>query len=359
MKKALSLILALVLCLSLGACGSNTDASNPTNGKVDNPNTDTNASTNDTTENTTDNKEALYTAVIEKINLLVGNSQDSVSLTEEDATYLIDELTALGDYKDSKKIVGRFACFSNMRVFVEEVTADKMGNQTKETIARYEYDSNGRLVGTTDEHVVEQYGIEVPVGYPSMTISYNDNRHINEIVIKSFGTINTRATPTYDENGNISSMLIINNYAGDVEATAFYKYDGQNRLISSKIPVGSISFWDYSFVYDENNQLVKKSAIRTYSDGSTTNSEGTSYSKEIEYFYENGKLVEEKRTEITDYKSSWWGEDKCIITTYSYNYNADGLIEKATITTDNPDVKLTSWEWNYNYSNLYFYKPQK
>ena len=62
MKKALSLLLALILCLSLCACGGgNTDASNPTNSKVDNPNTDT----NDTTGNTTDSKEELYTAVIE------------------------------------------------------------------------------------------------------------------------------------------------------------------------------------------------------------------------------------------------------------------------------------------------------
>ena len=63
MKKALSLILALVMCLYLCACdNSNTDTSNPTNGDSTNPSTNTNTTTENITDtpstNNTENNQA-------------------------------------------------------------------------------------------------------------------------------------------------------------------------------------------------------------------------------------------------------------------------------------------------------------
>jgi len=57
MKKALSLLLAFVLCLSLCACGGDTDNSNPTNGETGNINGTTSSDeTNTTAGNTSEAK---------------------------------------------------------------------------------------------------------------------------------------------------------------------------------------------------------------------------------------------------------------------------------------------------------------
>ena len=341
MKKALSLILALVMCLSLCACGgSNTDTSNPANDEANNPKTDSNNTTGDTTH-----KEELYTAVIEKLNQLVGNSKDPVSLTEEDATYLIEKLTELGDYKDSLQIMDSFSVFSNMLVSITEIAGDKMGNEIKSDIF-YEYDSKGRVISTSTDQVREKFGLLAYCFPGELVFSYNEDGTVSEIIVDYFGEILARCTPQYNEWGAIDSVHILTN---DSEFSANFEYDAQNRLISSQMPNSryySGDIREFTYAYNDVGQMIEKDM---YCSGLLSRVVTT-------YTYEGETLISVEEIETT---SRPWGATS-ITASHTYSYTQDGRIEKVAITYDpyDPTEQYVTKECVYNYSNLYFYKPE-
>ena len=335
MKKALSLILALVLCLSLCACGGgNTDASNPTNSKVDNPNTDT----NDTTGNTTDSKEELYTAVIEKINLLVGDSKDPVSLTEEDATYLIEKLTELGDYKDSADYLERFVVLSDVLLDAVQETTDKLGNTYEYVYEAYTYDIDGRVLTCWGNNILQSFGLIE--ANSTIAMEYDDLGRVSKITVYGYsGDIRGIFVPEYDSLGNKIALHITTNSS---EEKSTYEYDENGRCIASEEYSQMCGRVYHTYTYNENGVLIQDKENRPW-DAWDTHPEITT-----EYIYDdNGFLIQKIAARVGEYKS--------FTTAYTYTNDDQGRPVVVEITTDNSDENYQKNIITYTYESIYFY----
>ena len=334
MKRALSLVLALVMCLSLCACGDgNTDTSNPTKGESNNPSTGTNTTTNNTTENTTDDREARYSAAVAKLNMLVGDTQEAVSLTEEDATFLIDEFTALGDYKDSQQLLSHFSVLENVLKEITNSGTDSLGNQVERTVAWYEYDHTGNIVSGDGVFLHEEYGVYNPMG--GCDYKYDETGKLIEVLVMSGTTIELRGTPTYDENGSLVSMEIVTNYN---ESIATFEYDEQNRRIKTQMPYdGNQKVFTYT--YDNLGRLLHKDEEQIGPD---------SFTLSTDYEYVNGQLSKAVTVKTRN--------EKCFTYTYTYNNDNNGNPVTVDIATDDPNY-LKNLMWTYHYTTLYFYIP--
>lgn len=248
--------------------------------------------------------------------------------------YLYEQLTVLGDYKDSAEYLTRFSILPSMLTNVYSYTTDQLGNENRNTLAYYAYDEQGRRITARGEEIAELTGL-YDTG-SNMNLEYDASGKISKITQGWGNTVNCLATPTYDADGRWLSTDV---QTSSRSYTSVFTYDDQGRVASLTVP--QEYYTDprtITYTYNDAGQLAQK--VHSYNDGR--------YVLTTDYTYENGLLV---REEI----SYWFRYGEAYTSTYAYSYDSDGHITGVEVTTTNPDNTAKAMRREYVYEDLYFF----
>ena len=286
-----------------------------------------------------DESENLYQQVLQRLENYDNSRAKTVGLRAEDGEFLIDTLTSLGDYKDSKQILKRLSVCHDQLIYTKETGWDRLGNERGISTGNNFYDGAGRVIQTDDTEFSYQLGI-MRNSQDILYISYQENGQVENVKVVFFGDVSVLATPVYDEIGTLTQMHLMRN-SGDSIST--FTYDSENRLIGVQMTDEHGDKWNLSYEYDEDGNRIR----RTLQIKSWVN---TTY--RTNYFYEEAKLIR-KETVITS-------ESHDPITSVTeYSYGADGRISGYQFTTDSPYETYKNTECIYTYGDSYSYTPDK
>lgn len=371
MKKIISALLALSLCISLCACGGNTNTDSTENTTTGEKTIETTESTTKTTDTSATTETTATTAQTEseeekqlkQTKARYEKASEYLAEYLEDGSfyisgqgtlrnnaaleYLYKEFEACGDYEDSAEILSRFTVLPDMLTSITNTTTDNLGNVKEDTYETYKYDEKGT---SQDDPILELLGISYwrsmlsKRGEHNFEYEYDEADRIISVKLVDDGTtVEAIVTPEYDANGNVVKATIQTNNG---TYTSTYTYDEQNRLIAaekSAIPAiedrtdVSIYLYSYTYSYDANGNLTEESY--SYFDACGGVWEGT-WEHTITYTYnENGDLIKKVDDSYVDYENEYLHdyEDEYVYD-YEYEYDANGylVMKKETYTEKNP-----------------------
>lgn len=292
-----------------------------------------------------DGPEYRYNCAVYKLHQLIADAQTPISLTQEDAQSLIDEFTALGDYKDSAEILSRFVVLPQMYTGATLLQIDNLGNEFEKDFASYTYDASGKMASAfeyyqglyLDTDHMETYGQLSGVG-GGFYFQYDDNGIITGV---QYGNISALFTPSYDADGKLTSILAKYN-EGTYEHT--FAYNDAGLRTSATIPVLGGTYI-YKYIYNDEGVLVQKEieSKNTY--------DSLVMSVIITYEYDVNNNILQTTTSATRY-NQYYGTE-----THVYIYDDQGRRISAEINTDEPGVIFASQTVTYHYEDIYFYNP--
>lgn len=317
MKKAISLILALVLCLGLCACGENTptNANTTTNGSNSSSSvpTDTEgpteATVTTTVPETTESEEEKMQKLIDynKALDLLENIDIYCTLEQiDDMSKAYNLLVALGNYKDAPDILARFTECS--LIITNHPTGQvwkQIYNMQGDSVVSFtdapkyfinKYDDHGRLVyaecfdsaGKLIYYRTQEYNEAGQIVRQELVRDGNSTAY--EFDIKENETIRYYVVNGERQNAmtiTYESGVVVREYSGDdtnyVDTTYTYNEDG--------LLIEKISFFSrtgganrYTYEYDEDGNLIVEKKYSIYENGETTCSE-TTYTYSTVYIY--------------------------------------------------------------------------
>lgn len=296
MKKAISLVLALIMCLSLCACGESSQQAE-SGGK----------------------KEDIYASAL----LLLEESQS----TEENASEKVKEayelLVSLGEYEGAKdylsKITSKEVC-----VLKETVQYDAFEQILESSTVSYEHDAFGRVICETNS----AWG-------QSIYTEYNAEGNVEKTILtdgdlKNGGHILSEYTYSYNEDSKMTVRF--EKRASGREQKIYYKYDNKGNLVKVESEKGTFD----TYAYDELNRLVEMNYYLS----------SDSLGMSEKYFYDdNGSLCKKETVypqgDLFEAIYTYSGEQPILVETYNMNNSPQSLASKET----------------YTYETLYFYNP--
>lgn len=238
---------------------------------------------------------------------------------------------------DRLALLDRFTVLENKLLKASATTVDNMGNEnTYGEFLECFYDEAGTLVteNVSWEAASKRWdNLFSTSGYYRYT--YDQAGHIVETKITDIQNSNTYAliTPAYDGAGNLISETITDNYG---TYTFQHTYDASGKLIQTDF---ADDWSDYSiyYTYDANGNLIQKDCCQNgYVNWYGEDVLYVSAQKTTVNTYDgSGKLVS---TVVTDIDYDWNIEDNEIVTkewskkvdTVSYTYDAEGrLLQEA------------------------------
>lgn len=353
MKKIIALILVLMFCLGLCACGEGSTANN-----------DYKNAMNDLTDllnRTVQDSELQSVDTI--LNILDNIPEHGVQtlppseyLYQDELEALYNQFTSFGDYKQSKEILDRFSIVENGRMVVNQVFVDFAGNErVTENIDAFTLDDLGRKVATSfrvDGRGGECYTYD---SEGNLIREINDVHFYNEQGLRTesyyfeYGSVGGITTYIYDENGNC------------IEET----HKGADGFINMFI----------SYRYDENGNCVEE----TYkaSDGTT---------ETVTHIYDEfGNPIESTSEKKSATYTNIYDNDNnllIVLTKYSYDYdsirfsiyNKNGNVLDKERIIDGSDITITDYQYEnglplrvdfsngmsytYEYSPAYFFDAE-
>ena len=272
---------------------------------------------------------------------------------EEDVSYsgnaawkrLYEMFTALGDYKDSAEIAGRFTILKDMYTGAENNRVDNMGNES--TDREYElvkYNSQGQVTYSETRENFRLYG---GYSYGELYFFYDETGRVTKIQRGSGNNVSVVITPAYDDQGRMVSATYQSN---DYNHELSYTYDAQGRLIENIVWNGSDRYW-HTYTYDAAGNLVKD--VYWYGWGSNYQM----YRYTVDYTYDaQGYLV--KEVKVYESYSDYWDEYTLQKTyTWEYTNDAQGRPVSAQYTELDRDgsTSYASQTITYHYNDLYFF----
>lgn len=297
MKKTISLLLALVMCLSLCACGSGEQSSGTEaqNNATEEQNNATGGQTNASEAQPVEDPEKTqrYEYALSLLNKELHQKQGN----EFKEAYEV--LTELGDYKNAKAYLERFTIIPNALLSCATGNVNAF-NETKITdTVFYLYDSKGRVIG---EPCADEISGRVDFS------QYQIN--------------------TYDNAGRLIEQKLI--HGGFFSYNGLYKYNDAGLLIEIKyITVrDGTTFLVQTREYNDAGQMIKRESMTS------------DYQKNVhEFVYENGLLI--KVHKWYGYASSYPTDGTTIEITYEYK---NGLLDRVCERYDNGYTYLYEYE---------------
>lgn len=316
MKKAISLLLALMLCLSLCACGGGNDAPETKgNEEIDNPIENQVETTEDPALEA--EREKQYNIALRKLETSVFDGQ-SAAFKE---AYEI--FAQLGDYKDAQAHLEKYTILPDMRLMETCSEVNAFGEEVNSCSRDYGYDAEGktvydpkdcstpydsttRTIYTYNEEgvVIEEVRISGTMTVQKTSITHDEvGNVIKKESLDADGTTTTQ-TFDYDAMGRLETMmevLVVEPYGDTYKVTSKYTYD-DNGVLVSVVEKGDGGTETTEYAYDANGNLLTETItldLKYGPDQETVKS----------YFYENGVLV---RVEENS------GENSLIVITYTY-----------------------------------------
>lgn len=333
MKRIIALFLAMVMCLSIVACG-NTDT-NDTSENKDSETTDKSESSPDTSE-----LEEKYNLIVPHINSLKDSipvtifiNSESVTLTKE---YVYNQLKELGDYKDSKEYLARFVIFTDKLLNITKVETDSFGQKDESVYKTFSYNESGTCIEELQESF-KRLGCGIYPHEDFFKIEYDANGVITGALIydriyQQHTKLENKVKFEYDTNGNIIKANF-QNYSGKSWTNEF-SYDDKNHLIEANIVayLDSVGFLDdgyyIKYEYNSHGNVIKETKTKKYLDSDYI----------IEYAYnENGLLSKKFSSTATEV----------------YFYDEDNRISHVEVYDAN---NVMTYTLKYNYGVYYIFK---
>ena len=295
MKKTISLLLALVMCLSLCACGGGNDTPETKGNEENNAPTESQVETTDAPEATEDpaieaEREKQYNTALTKLETSMFNSQ-SAAFKE---AYEI--LSQLGDYKDAQAYLARFTIIPNVCLMETHSKANAFGEEEYSYSIDYGYNADGKVAydakGCSDSIdpqatrtiytykeglVIEEVRVMGTMTDQKVSITYDElGNAIQKDYLNADGTTSTQ-TFTYDDMGRLTTMMW-------VESNFIYEYTyDDNGVLIRVVGEGNHATETTEYSYDTDGNLVNESI--------TLKVPGAKQFSSKSYFYENGNLV--------------------------------------------------------------------
>ena len=283
MKKVLFLILALVMCFTMGACGSDTD-------------TLSNASVPAATEN--DKMEKLYCSALSRVEYLLSHNFPPYAYQNELAE-LYSQFQELGDYKDSAEYFNRFALVENRLADVSLISTDALGQETEKKVNEYLYDEKGNIV----VNIKSEY---------DFVVNYfdKDGKYIYHHTFENDWINNLDIEICESEDGKVSEIHWISE-AGVVEIVYKYIYEDNGSVIKVEHTYSDsyegARYFPFECIYNKDGKCIEK---RLFDIESQKPYKVFAYSYDTE-----GRLVEEFSYYGEDPNASWTKK------TYQYEGN--------------------------------------
>ena len=250
--------------------------------------------------------------------------------------YFYAQLTDMGAYKNCAELLTRFTLLPDMLVQVNHATVDQLGNESTTAIARYTYNSDGKLTVGMGDEFMERFGIYNSSSSNNFYITYQEDGTIADVKLGwSQDDIKAIGTPSYDPEGNMIAMEV---QSGVGAYASRFTYDESGRRGS--LDIQEFMYYDdyhYSYTYDEAGNLIQK--VVTYDNGY--------YQETTDYTYEDGILIRA----YTLYESL---HADPYTTEYIFTNDTHGRPISATITTTNPGNTYKSVMDYYIYDTVFF-----
>lgn len=276
MKKVISLLLVIMLCLSLCACEGETSGT---------------------------------------------QSEPTIIANEE----IIFESTQSGETTISEN---NDMCIADVLLEVSRTTKDNLGNEDTEALYQYYYGEKGEISAVriswqiTANEWDASYDVDGMWGY--FENEYDESGRVSSIsVYPSSEKERMEATITisYDGNGNIISEHVLTN---DGEYTNLYSYDEMNRVIQKTYTKSSSQYYITDYEYDEMGNLIQKTSTG-YSNKDSIGHPNED--KTTVYTLDDVGLVVSSTTVQKYYVFDW---EKTTNTTYVYDENGRLIQEHTT-----------------------------
>lgn len=293
MKKAISLVLALIMCLSLCACGESSQQAE-SGGK----------------------KEDIYASAL----LLLEESQGAEENASEKVKEAHELLVSLGEYEDAKEYLAKITQ-QEVCVAKEKTNYDAFGQPGSYTIS-YQYDTSARLASEYDDSEGMTKYFEYDAG----------NRVVSE-TRKVFDQIIYVGTYSYNGDGQCTLHTAKHNSGLTVET--FYHYDENGNQIKESYMLGDIDN-EVTFAYNDAGLLIEKRKAGV-----------GGYTYKYEHICGDTGDVQKR---IVDFASDYHTP---YIHTENYTYDNGNL---TLIETYDEKQNLVAKE-TYTYETLYFYNP--
>lgn len=259
---------------------------------------------------------------------------------------LYEMFTALGDYKDSAELAGRFTILKDMYTGASLTRVDNMSNEsTDSSHEKYTYNSLGQVTYSETAENHRLYGGDT---YGSLYFFYDETGRISQIQKGTGNNVSAVITPIYDGEGRmVGGTYQSNSYNWELS----YTYDAQGRLAENIVWNNDDRYW-HTYTYDDAGNLVKD--VYWYGWGSNYRM----YRYTVDYTYDaQGYLVkkEQVRENYSDYRNEF-----TLMWTYTWIYtnDAQGRPVSAQYTEVDSDgsTSYASQTVTYFYEDLYFFE---
>ena len=242
--------------------------------------------------------------------------------------YCYEQLTALGDYRQTKDFLARFTILPNKLTSVTQYCTDYQGDVHEIYLNRYGYNKNGVLIWGQGEEIIEKFGVD------STAVQHFTYDRKGKLTGVTTDDGHTQGMPIFDTAGKLVGMHV---EGEDVEYTTVYTYGEGHRVIRMGVS-RSESYYPlvYEYEYDGEGRLVTKTVDR-----------GNSFAATTTYTYEDGTMVESSQV--------FWRGGWPYSNNWSFTYDEQGRPMTARVATDDPDMDYADIEVRYIYKDLYFF----
>ncbi len=314
-KRFLALLLALIMCLSLAACGGDKDSEEE---KKDEEKIEQ-------TEKEQEKKKTPADYYNDALKYLSENKDNEAYKAFVNAE----------GYSDSAEYLKKFEGFCS-----KEITSLKSSPDETLNIRTYEYDEYGRVTKSTLDH-------KTTGNYEMDEYTYDKAGNVIEHRITPSTSPNEAPDPVtyryeYDANNNCIKESFVEYYTDGTDRVTEFVYDSSNRLVKKYVPSNAyIGYTDsYEYKYDNEGKLVKEIYTDTY------------FAKEtiIEYSYNENGLLIKKGNESFKYDNNGnlinhqIGPSDNYADKYTYEYDTNNVLIKSTYNN-----YITIYEYGYNY----------
>lgn len=365
MKKTIALVLALVLCLSLAACGQQErypeiadllDAGDYEGAVMEiyklyrEKNPTEPIETTEPQPTVDRNVESKYQGIINAANnwnYRIANNERYQWLSASYNEHQIDEngngnsthfsfdggeavawvyntALELGDFEKAAEIASRFTLLENKLLELNYTHIDALGNLVEDNTVRYEYNADGSISYQSTDHYAPK-GMYETSGTPEETL--NEKGQVITVTYKSSeGKINNIVNFTYNADGSVATE----EYKGSNGDTCFitYTYDESGK----KIQATGVPYYTHvnaetmtvTYHYDEAGRLVQEVGVRDEEDSSSW-----VYEKHREYTYDAAGNL----TSVSHYNMSYYKDEpryKQEQKLWEYQYDSNGQLTQSS-----------------------------
>lgn len=362
MKKTIALVLALVLCLSLAACGQQErypeiadllDAGDYEGAVMEiyklyrEKNPTEPIETTEPKPTVDRNVESKYQGIVNAANnwneRVANNdryqwlsahyweyetdedgatSSTSVSFQGTEAlAWVYNTALELGDFEKAAEIASRFTLLENKLLELKYTHTDALGNLVEDQTVTYEYDADGN-VSYESYHDYKPAGMYQTNGTPEQTL--NDKGQVITVTYKSSdGKVNNIINYTYNEDGTVATEEY-KSANGDAYTIAYTYDENGKKLQATGVPFNTYGerTMTVAYQYDEAGRLVKEVGVED-------NTDYWNYERIREYTYNDaGQLINETRYTNCYQEDKFYKKEN--VKVWSYQYDDNGLMIQST-----------------------------